>query len=96
MSNTYRFVGSRSEIGDKKLTKFGQAFELEDSQVPHVLGTSSAPGVPALPSPEFDEIGFTEQELSLYSDPYSHAQANEAFQEKKLKALRALHELRER
>lgn len=92
----YRFVGSHSEMGDKKLTKFGQTIELSESEGPLAIGTHNAPGPPLLPAEEFDAIGFTEQELSLYSDPYTHSVANEAFQAKKRKALERLHEMRER
>lgn len=86
----YRFVGANTEVGSVKLSKFGQPVELTDELARDVL----AGGGSILPSDQFDEIGFTEQELSLYSDNFSHGQANAAFQDKKKRALLLSHDAR--
>ncbi len=76
----YRFVGAYCEIGvdgsEAKLETFGQKVELSDELAKDVIGTDAAGGAAIVPEAMFDEIGFTEQELSLYSNPLTHAQAN--------------------
>jgi len=92
--SSYRFLGTLTNIGEQKLTKFGQPVELTDEMARDVIGTLDSGGGAILPEHDFRQIGFTEQELSLYSDPHSHHQANAAFHEKKARALKAVHELR--
>jgi hypothetical protein len=94
--STYRFLGLSTEIGEIKLTKFGQAIELPDELARQVIGSHESGGAAILPNTEFEELGFTEQELSLYASPISHGQANESFHGKKKKGLLAVHEFRSR
>jgi hypothetical protein len=90
--STYRFCGSFTEVGDLRLEKFGQAAEFSDALASDaILG-----GGCIIPSADFDKIAFTEQELSLYSNPSSHGDANQAFQNKKKRAVMVCHDLRVR
>jgi hypothetical protein len=58
----YFFVGSESDLDGKKLSRLGQKITLTDEVAKiAVLGC-----VALLPAETFEEIGFTEQELSLY------------------------------
>lgn len=91
----YRYVGAFTEIGsiaegDSALNKFGQSIQLSDALARDVILGGGA----ILPAATFDKLGFLEQELSLYSDVYTHSTAPEAFLLKKRKALLAYHDLR--
>lgn len=90
--STYRYCGTLTEVGELRLTKFGQVAEFSDAQAREVILGGGA----IVPSADFDKIAFTEQELSLYSNSGSHGEANRAFQAKKKSALMACHDLRTR
>lgn len=76
----YFFVGSYCEIdgGRIKLERFGQRIELPDEVAETVVKGGGA----ILPEAKFQEIGFTEQELSLYAYPGQRAGAPEVFNQK--------------
>ncbi len=58
----YFYVGSESDLDGKKLSRLGQKITLTDDVAKiAVLG-----GVALLPAEQFEALGFTEQELSLY------------------------------
>lgn len=86
-----RFIGSSSNVGDIALRRFGQAFELAEDVAEDVL---AARRCPVLPETVFQKIGFTEEELRIYSNPGTHADAPAAFLEKKKRALQALYDPR--
>jgi hypothetical protein len=93
--STYFYAGTFTEIGGvaeglAALHKFGQSIELSDElAVDVILG-----GGTIVPKASWDSIGFTEQEISLYSNVYTHATAPAAFLTKKRKAVLACHALR--
>jgi hypothetical protein len=88
----YRFCGAFTEVGEVQLKKFGQSIAFSDEMAADVI----LGGGCIVPAADFDMIAFTEQELSLYSDPLSHEQANAAFHAKKKRAQLVCHEIRER
>jgi hypothetical protein len=90
---TLRFIGNKADVGGTKLTRFGQVFQLPDD-VAAELVTNPAAKLPALPDTDFSMIGFTSRELELYQFPSAHADAPEAFLNKKRAALSRLTELR--
>ena len=73
MKQTYRFVGTEMVIGDIHLTKFGEVVELTDAE-----RAACGPNVPLVHDDLFDEVGFTDQELSLYAYPGQRIDAPEA------------------
>jgi hypothetical protein len=91
--HTYYFVGSYCEIdgGRIKLERFGQRIDLpEDLATTVILG-----GGAILPEADFESLGFTEQEISLYAYPGQQATAPEAFLKKRSQAHVAFCGLRE-
>ena len=78
MKQKYRFVGTTTEIGEHRLTKFGQEIELVDPL-----------DAPLVTEANFKSAGFTEQEISIYAYPAQRIDAPEAFT-KKLKAVQSL------
>lgn len=89
--STYRFVGSYCEIdgGRIKLERFGQRIELPDEVAETVIRGGGA----ILPEADFESLGFTEQEISLYAYPGQQIGAPEAFTRKQQEAHRAFCEL---
>lgn len=86
---TYRFVGTTSSIeGIANLREFGQRAEIPKGM------EREAAKANCIPEEVFAEIGFTDDELSRYRFPGTHADAPPEFQEKKKQALTALHDLR--
>src|ERR1035441_2436286 len=63
--SAYRFVGSYCEIGGVRLERFGQAVDLSDE----VAETAVKGGAAIIPECDFQKLGFTEQEVSLYAYP---------------------------
>ena len=82
--STYNFVGSYCEIdgGRIKLEKFGQRIDLPEDLAAVVIKGGGA----ILPEAEFESLGFTEQEISLYAYPGQQASAPEAFLAKRTQA----------
>ncbi|MGE5568544.1 MAG: hypothetical protein ACM3S5_05845 [Rhodospirillales bacterium] len=78
--SVYHFVGSYTEIGGGriKLERFGQRVELPDDLADNIVKGGGA----ILPEAEFNQLGFTEQELSLYAYPGQWEGAPEAFTSK--------------
>lgn len=95
----HRFVGTKSTIGDRGLTRFGESIDM-DAAAGRTLMLGNGPetgfsgSCPLLPDGEFSKIGFTEQELRDYQWPGSHEDASPEFKRKKAQALAALHTLR--
>lgn len=89
--STYHFVGSYCEIdnGRIKLERFGQRIELPENVAETVIRGGGA----ILPEADFNAIGFTEQEISLYAYPGQQATAPEVFQRKRAEAHRKFCEL---
>ncbi|MDE2103019.1 MAG: hypothetical protein KGL39_37590 [Patescibacteria group bacterium] len=89
----YRFVGSYCEIdgGRIKLERFGQQIELSDEVAEVVVKGGGA----IIPEAEFEQIGFTEQELSLYAYPGQQSGAPEAWITKRKAAHLAYHNHRQ-
>lgn len=89
----YLFVGSYCKIdgGRIKLERFGQRLELPDALAEIIVNGGGA----ILPEAQFDEIGFTEQELDQYAYPGRRLGAPEAFNAKVVEAHRAFCEYRE-
>jgi hypothetical protein len=76
--SVYHFVGSECELGGTKLNRLGQQVTLADDVAKHaVLGGSQL-----LPADRFEQVGFTEQELSLYPYPGQQTTAPEVFKTK--------------
>jgi hypothetical protein len=88
--SAYRFVGSYCEIdgGRIKLERFGQQVELPDAVAEVVVKGGGA----IIPETEFESLGFTEQELSLYAYPGQQDGAPEAFAVKRHAAHVAFHD----
>jgi hypothetical protein len=88
----YRFCGVNTEVGDLVLKKFGQRVDLSDDAASEVI----LGGGCIVPAADFEKISFTEQEISIYADAFSHVEANAAFLAKKKRALLICHEIRTR
>jgi len=86
----YRFVGSYCEIdgGRIKLERFGQQIELPDEVAEIVVKGGGA----IIPEADFEKLGFTEQELSLYAFPGQQVGAPDAFTVKHHAAHVAFHD----
>jgi hypothetical protein len=88
----FRYCGGGMEVGERKYQKFGEPVDFALSLAAEIiLGGGSI--VPAK-DPAWKE--FTEQELSLYSNPLSHGEANPSFLAKKKRVQLVCHELRMR
>jgi hypothetical protein len=94
--SSYRFVGTRAEIhntppGGKEqgyiLTRFGQLVELPDDLAKHAI----AEGVALIKPSDFDEIGFTPDELKKFANPDTHVRATDSFKAKKRQSWDVLH-----
>jgi hypothetical protein len=85
----YRFVGSYCEIdgGRIKLDRFGQQVELPDEVAEIVVKGGGA----IIPEADFEALGLTEQEVSLYAYPGQQAGAPEVFLVKQKAAWMAFH-----
>lgn len=80
------------EVGERKFLKFGETVDFDDALAKDViLGGGSI-----VPADHPASQDFTEQELSIYSNPLSHTEANAAFRAKKKRMLDACHEIRVR
>ena len=64
MGQKYRFVGTDTTIGDRRLLKFGEEITLTPEQ-----RAAAGPRAPLVHDTLFSGVGFTEQELSLYTYP---------------------------
>lgn len=85
------FVGTQAAIMDTpfQFDRFGQRVEMPDQ-----LAAEKIQDVPLIPAADFDAIGFTNSELSAYSDPETWRSAPESFLSKQRAAWQALHEYR--
>jgi len=78
----YHFVGTYTEIGERRLTKFGEEILLSDEEARNAI----AGGAPLVEASAFEKLGFTEQELVTYAYPGARIDAPESFIEKMRKA----------
>ena len=85
------FVGARTELPNLKLERFGQAVELPEAAAENIIAGGGA----LLPKDDFDALGFTEQEVSLYAYPAPRAQAPQVFHVKYSEAIARFAELHE-
>lgn len=90
MTQTYRFLGTMSTIGDIGLNEYGQKVELEPEHAFVVMQR-----VALLEDSEFKKIGMSEQELLDYKYVGSHEEATDEFKAKKQAALMKYFELRD-
>jgi len=74
----FRFVGTSAEIGDRKLTRLGEEIALSSDDAKNAIEGGAA----LLPEDSFAQVGFTEQEISLYACPGQRIDAPEAFMAK--------------
>jgi hypothetical protein len=89
----FHFLGSESRIGDSQLPRyFGQAIFLAEEEAVNAIAGRCA----LVDAESFDAIGFTQDELHRFRTAASHEHAPAAFQAKKLAAVAAAHELRQR
>lgn len=97
----YRFVGTESHIGQVKLERFGQAFNIDEKLAEQALRA----GVALMPDEEFQAIGFTPSQLKIWADPFmplfeipddpAEAKDKEDFMRKRDAALAKCHEIRQ-
>lgn len=73
----YRFVGTEFTIGNRKFTRLGDLVEMTPEQ-----RRDAGPRAPLVHDALFQQIGFTEQELSLYAYPAQRVDSPAAFQAK--------------
>jgi hypothetical protein len=64
--NKYRFVGSAANVGPVKMERFGQAFNIDGALATQAIKA----GVPLLTEQQFQELGFTAQQLKVWADPF--------------------------
>jgi len=84
-------LGNECEIsGYSHLRNFGEAVEL-----PEALAAELVARRPLLPAADFEEIGFTADELKRYAAPGPRANAPAEFKAKVQAALQRLHEIRQ-
>jgi hypothetical protein len=95
MTTTFVFLGGVSEVlgAGIKLTRFGERVELPPDLAAE---TKLHGGLPCIPAAAFDALGFSDDDLKRYGPTAAHGNAPEAFLAKKIKALEALHAIRER
>lgn len=61
----YRFVGAESTVGNLTMRRFGQRFNMQEK----VAETCIKGGCALIPEEEFNAIGFTEEDMKVWSDP---------------------------
>lgn len=89
----YRFLGTECSVLDRgiKLDRFGQAVDVdEDLARIMILGNAAI-----IPEKDFQEIGFTAEELSRFALVWTHSEAPESFLAKKRAALIRYTEIRQ-
>jgi hypothetical protein len=74
----YRNVGDYSEVCGHKLNRFGQSVDLTDEQADEAI----VGGAELLPEADFNDCGFTADELKKYPNPLKRMKAPEEFIEK--------------
>lgn len=67
MRNKYFFVGTEAEVDGVRLLELGQEINLTPAQEAQVFASATRPAL--VPESRWEDIGFTEQELSLYKWP---------------------------
>jgi hypothetical protein len=75
----YRYCGAKTDVGELTLSKFGQLIEFPDDVAKLVILGGGA----IVPVDHPTWKAFTEQELSIYSNPAAHGEANTQFLAKK-------------
>lgn len=77
MGQKYRFVGTVTQIGERKLLKFGEEIILTPEQ-----RKDAGPNAPLVHDALFSKVGFLDQELSIYANPGQRVDAPDAFMSK--------------
>jgi hypothetical protein len=101
MMQTFRFVGTEAHIGTLKLDRFGKRYSIDSD-----LATIAQRGGAVLISEEeFRKIGFTDQQLRIWADPFmplfeiptdpNEAQDKEDFMRKREAAQQAYRDIRQ-
>lgn len=81
----FRYLGNAVSYigGDIVLQRFGQPIELDEQ----LAFDAMAGGCALIPDEQFQEIGFSNQELELYAEPGSDWAAPESFKQKRKEAV---------
>lgn len=69
MEQKYRFAGTKSQIGDRELTKLGEEIMLTASEARNAIEGHC----PLVPDAAFRSVGFTDDELRRYATPGGRA-----------------------
>ena len=59
----YRFVGTETMLGERRLSRLGDVVELSDEEHACVCGDT---GLPVVPESDFEAVGFTPEELKKH------------------------------
>lgn len=68
MQEAYRFVGTVAEIGSERLDRFGQRITLDKAKAQ----VFQQGGCALLLETDFELIGFTDDELKIWADPFEN------------------------
>ena len=79
----YRFVGTETMLGERRLSRLGDVVELTDEEAKGVLGET---GAPLISEAVFEAAGFTSDELRRYATFASRVNAPDEFTVKLLRA----------
>lgn len=79
----YRFVGTETMLGERRLSRLGDVVELTDEEAKSVLGET---GAPLVSEAVFEAAGFTAEELKRFATFAARVSAPEEFNAKLLKA----------
>jgi hypothetical protein len=101
MSSTYRFIGTETEIGGEKLTKFGQPVTLTDARAKEaIMGAGPDQGYAGatalIPDEDFQKLKLTDEELKTYDYPGRRARMSPEFKAKHEGAFETLAKIRAR
>ena len=69
-----KFTGTEADFGNVKLNRFGQEFDVAATDLKDLIlgagpGAAFAGAVNALPSDQFDALGFSEKDLAAIGEP---------------------------
>lgn len=59
----YRFVGTETMLGERRLSRLGDVVELSDEEHACVCGET---GLPVVPDEDFETVGFTAEEIKKH------------------------------
>lgn len=72
----YRFVGTETMLGERRLSRLGDVVELSDEEHACVCGET---GLPVVPDEEFNSAGFTQEEIKKHGTFGGRANAPNGF-----------------